>query len=122
MAQHYALYWTVKPGTEDKVRELFKNYGRPDPVVKDAEGNETGGLLVSSQVFMKDNIVIRVMEVEGSLPEAAAHLGRQPAIQELESQLDPLLEEPRDMSDPQGAREFFMLSIMETLLSRRHDE
>lgn len=122
MAQHYALYWTVKPGTEDQVRELFKNYGRPDPVVKDAEGNDTGGRLISSQVFLKGNIVVRVMEVEGSLPEAAAHLGRQPAIQELESQLDPLLEEPRDMSDPQGAREFFMRSIMETVLSRRHDE
>lgn len=122
MGQHYALYWTVKPGTEDQVRELFKNYGRPDPVVKDAEGNDTGGRLLSSQVFMKGNIVVRVMEVEGSLPEAAAHLGRQPAIQELESQLDPLLEEERDMSDPQGAREFFMRSIMETLLSRRHDE
>jgi hypothetical protein len=122
VAQHYALYWTVKPGTEDKVRELFKNYGRPDPVVKDAEGNDTGGRLISSQVFLKGNIVVRVMEVEGSLPEAAAHLGRQPAIQELESQLDPLLEEPRDMSDPQGAREFFMRTIMETVLSRRHDE
>lgn len=122
MPQHYALYWTVKPGTEDQVRELFKNYGRPDPVVKDAEGNETGGLLVSSQVFMKGNIIIRVMEVEGSLPEAAAHLGRQPAIQELETQLDEYLEEPRDMSNPEGAREFFMRTIMETLLSRRHDD
>jgi hypothetical protein len=122
LAQHYALYWTVKPGTEDQVRELFKNYGRPDPVVKDAEGNETGGRLLSSQVFLKGNVVVRVMEVEGSLPEAAAHLGRQPAIQELESQLDPLLEEPRDMSDPDGARDFFIRSMMETLISRRDDE
>ncbi len=121
MSQHWALYWTVKPGTEDKVRELFQNYGRPDPVVKDADGNEKGRLL-GTQVFMKGNVAIRVMEIDGALPEVAAHLGRQPAIQELETKLDEYLEEPRDMSDPEGARKFFMRTMMETVLARRHDE
>lgn len=121
MSSHWALYWTIKPGTEDKVRELFKNYKRPDPVVKDADGNEKG-LLVGTQVFMKGNVIVRVMEIEGALPDVAAHLGRQPEIQELETKLDEYLEEPRDMSDAEGARKFFMRTMMEPLLSRRHDD
>jgi hypothetical protein len=120
MSDFWALLWKVKPGTEDKVRELFQNYGRPDPVVKDAEGNEKGRLL-ATQVFMRDNTIVRVMEIDGALPDVAAHLGRQPAIQELETQLDQYLEQPRDMSDPEGARKFFMSTMMECVLARRED-
>jgi len=122
VSSHWALYWTIKPGSEDAVRELFKNYGRPDPIVKDADGNPTGAKLLGTQVYMKGNVVIRAMEIEGTIPEVAAHLGRQPAIQELEKQLDQYLEEPRDMSDPEAARKFFMRTMMETLLSRSHDD
>jgi len=110
--------WNVKPGTEDQVRELFKNYGRPDPVIRDDDGNEIGALL-GTQVFLKGNTVVRVVEVEGSLREVAVHMGKQPAVRELEEKLDPLLEEPRDMSTPEGAGKFFRESAMEVLISRR---
>jgi hypothetical protein len=49
-------------------------------------------------------------------------MGRQPAIRELEDQLDEHIAEPRDMSTPEGAREFFVNSIMEPIAARRHDE
>ena len=65
---------------------------------------------------------MRAVEIEGALPEVAAHMGRQPEIQELEEKLDEHLAEPRDMSDPEGARKFFIESIMRTLVVRRHDE
>jgi hypothetical protein len=120
VSQFFALIWKVKPGSEPAVRELFAGYGRPDPVVKDAEGN-VKGRLVGTQVFMKDNTVVRVMEIEGSFPDVAAHLSRQPAIRELESQLDAHLETPRDMSDPAGARKFFMNAMMDCLVARRED-
>src|SRR5689334_12195542 len=108
MPDYWALMWKVKPGSEEAVAELFATYGRPDHVVRDEAGNEKG-LLVSTLVFMKDDTVIRVVEIEGaSLPEVAAHMGRQPAIRELEEKLDEHLAEPRDMSTPEGAREFFM--------------
>ena len=121
MSQHWALYWTIKPGSEDAVRELFRNYGRPDPVVKDDEGNVKGRLL-GTQVYMKGNVVIRAMEIDGDIRDVAPHLGKQPAIQELERKLDEHLEEPRDMSDPEGARKFFISTMMETLIARRHDD
>jgi hypothetical protein len=123
VAQYFALMWDVKPGTEDRVRELFHNYGRPDHTIRDADGNEVG-TLISTQVFMKGNTVVRVVEATDgvSLPDLGRHMGRQPAIRELEDQLDQLVAEPRDMSTDEGARDFFIKSFMELLVSRRHDE
>lgn len=123
MAQYFALMWDVKPGTEDQVRELFHNYGRPDHSIEDESGNEVGTLL-STQVFMKGNTVVRVVETTDgvTLPVVGQHMGRQPAIRELEDKLDDLVAEPRDMSTAEGARDFFIKSFMEVLVTRRHDE
>lgn len=121
MSQFWALIWTVKPGTEQQVEELFANYQSPERIIRDEEGNEQGKLL-STQVFMKDNTIVRVMEIEGDLRRVAVHLGKQPGIRELESKLDPLIETPRDMSTPEGAREFFMSSAMRCLVARKLEE
>lgn len=123
MAEYYALMWDIKPGTEDQVRELFHNYGRPDHTIRDEDGNEVGTLL-STQVFMKGTTVVRVVETTDgvSLPVVGQHMGRQPAIRELEDKLDDLVAVPRDMSTSEGARDFFIKSFMELLVARRHDE
>ncbi len=123
MAQYWALMWDIKPGSQDAVRQAFKEYGRPDHTVRDEEGNDVGTLL-STQVFMKGNTVVRVVETTDDvpLPVLGQHMGRQPAIRELEDKLDELVAEPRDMSTSEGAREFFMKSTMELLVTRRHDE
>jgi hypothetical protein len=123
VAQYFALMWDVKPGTQDRVRELFHKYGRPDHTIRDADGNHVG-TLISTQVFMKGATVVRVVETTDgvSLPDLGRHMGRQPAIRELEDQLDQLVAEPRDMSTDEGAREFFIKSFMELLVTRRHDE
>jgi hypothetical protein len=120
VSQFWALMWSVKPGAEEQVAEIFSNYTSPEHIVRDEEGNEKGRLL-STQVFMKDNVVVRVMEIDGELRDVAPHLGRQPGIRALEDQLDPLLETPRDMSNPEGARKFFMESSMRCLVARRLD-
>lgn len=121
MAQPMALIWTVKPGSEQTVEDLFSNYGRPDPVVRDQNGNVVGQL-ISTQVFMKDNMIVRVLEVEGDMRAVAAHLGQQPAIRNLEEQLDQYLEKPRNMSTPEGAAKFFRETMMKCLISRRFDQ
>jgi hypothetical protein len=123
VAQYLALMWDIKPESRDAVRELFHGYGRPDHAIKDADGNEVG-TLISTLVFMKDSHVIRIVETTDDvpLPVLARHMGEQPAIRELEDKLDEHIAEPRDMSTPEGAREFFMKSIMELLVARRHDE
>ncbi len=121
MAQLWALMWKVKPGTESEVEELFRNYGRPDHVLRGPDGTERGRLL-STQVFMKDNVVVRVIEFEGEIAALAHHLKNQPVVQELEAKLDQYLETPRDMSTPEGAQKFFRETAMRCILARRHDE
>ena len=123
MSQWVALMWGIKPESRDTVRELFHSYGRPDHTIKDEDGNEVGTLL-QTLVFMKDDQVLRVVETTDGvdLPTLAKHMGRQQAIRDLEDKLDEHIAEPRDMSTPEGAREFFVKSIMELLVSRRHDE
>jgi SchA/CurD like domain len=123
MAQYWALMWDIKPGSQDAVREAFKAYGRPDHTIRD-EDEKPVGTLISTQVFMKGNTVIRVVETTDGvpLPVLGRHMGRQPAIRELEDKLDEYVAEPRDTSTDEGAREFFLKSTMELLVSRRHDE
>ena len=123
MAQYVALMWDIKPESRDAVRDLFHGYGRPDHAITNDDGEEVGTLL-STLVFMKETHVIRVVETTDGvdLPTLAKHMGRQPAIRDLEDQLDEHIAEPRDMSTPEGAREFFVKSIMELLVARRHDE
>jgi hypothetical protein len=113
--------WTVKPGTEEKVAELFANYVSPEHTVRGEDG-EVKGKLLSTAVFMKDNVIVRVMEVEGDMAAVAAHLGAQPGIQALERQLDDYLEVPRDMSTPEGAAKFFRESAMRCLVARRAED
>lgn len=121
MSNFFAIMWEIKPGSQDAVREAFASYQRPDHAVKDADGNVVGKLL-STQVFMRDTTVVRVIEFEGSIADVAPHMGRQPAIRALEAELDKYLAHPRDMSTPEGARKFFMETAMETLASRRWDD
>lgn len=121
MSNYFAITWTVKPGSEDVVKKAFSNYGRPDHDVKDNDGNVVGKLL-STQVFMKGNMLVRAIEFEGSILDVAPHMGRQPAIRALEDELDQYLEQPRDMSTPEGARKYFMETAMETLINRRWDD
>ena len=83
MSEHWAMTWTVKPGAEREVEELFRNYGTPEHVFRDDEGNEQGRL-IATQVFMKDNMIVRVMEFEGDRRTLVQHLQRQPAVQALE--------------------------------------
>ena len=121
MSEYFAMTWTVKAGAEEKVAELFQRYGRPDHTIRDDDGNEIGRLL-ATQVFMRDNTIVRVVEAEApSVIDVAKHMRKQKAIQDLEVNLDQYLEEPRDMSTPEGARAFFAKTAMRCLVARRHD-
>ncbi len=112
--QRFAVMFRIQPGTEDKVRELLSTYDPPNRVVDD----ETR--LVSTSVFLKDGLVVRMIEIEGQLPKLMAHMSQDPNIQRVERELDNYLveEERRDTSTPDGARAFFIRALMETVVTR----
>jgi hypothetical protein len=117
----HALFYPLKPGSEEKVKELFRASGRPQFDVLDQEGNEVGKLL-GTMAFVGKEMAVRVIEVEGALPLVAAHMSRQPEVRQFERELEEHLSEPRDMTTPEGARDFFRNAALECVLVRRHDE
>lgn len=118
MSTWHALLYPIKPGSEEKVKELFRTSGRPQFEVTDADGKVVGRLL-ATMAFVGRGAAIRVIEVDGPLPLVAAHMSRQPEVKEFERQLEEYLTESRDMLSPEGARAFFQRAGMENVLNRR---
>jgi hypothetical protein len=110
--ERYALLFTVKPGSEEKAAEILRTYGRPS-----SQASENTQL-VSTTVFIKGNIIVRLLEINGKLEEAAAHLSQQEAVRKVEQALSPLLEYPHDLSNPQAAKDFFQQALMTRLTHR----
>lgn len=121
MADFAAVTWTVRPGTEGEVQQLFRDSGRPSHDILDADGNQVGELL-STVVFMHGNRVVRVLEYTGSLPDVMRHMAQQPELQELEKKLDEYLETKRDTSSPEKFREYFLNCIMTNVIHRTRED
>ncbi|MEU9028850.1 SchA/CurD-like domain-containing protein [Streptomyces sp. NPDC048383] len=102
----HALTFTVKPGTEAKVAEILSSYSSPA-----AQVDEHTRLLRTS-LFMYGNRVVRAVEVQGDLTAALRHVAKQPEIRAVEQQMDPYLEQERDLTDPESARMFFMRAAL----------
>jgi hypothetical protein len=112
--QRIAVMFRVKQGSEETVKKLLASYPRPNWVAED------GTRLISTSVFMKDGLVVRMIEIDGQLPGLVHHLSSDPSIQGVEKELDKYLvdEDRRDASTPDGAREFFRRAIMEHITTR----
>jgi len=117
----HALYYPIKAGSEETVKELFRQSDRPAFDVLDGAGSVVGRLL-GTMVFVGKEMAVRVIEIEGPLPMVAAHMSRQPEVKEFERQLEEHLTTPRDMGTPEGARQFFRDSALQCVLNRRHNQ
>lgn len=122
MSQWLALRYKLKPGSEEEVRKIFEGAGHPDPDVRDEDGNVIGKLLITL-VFLGDELAIRVMEMEGTDFRAVAkHISRQPEVAEFEKQIEPHLAEPRDLSTPEGAQQYFRSAGLHNIVTRRRED
>jgi hypothetical protein len=121
MSTWHALLYPIKEGSEEIVKELFRNSGRPQFEITGPDGQVVGRLL-ATMAFVGTGAAIRVIHVDGPLPLVAAHMSRQPEVREFERQLEEHLSEGRDMVTPEGARAFFQKAGMENVLNRRAPE
>lgn len=108
--ERYALTFAVRPGTEPEVNEILSNYPRPQTEI------DGGARLLGTTVFLWGARVVRMMDVEGPLPLVMRHLAAQPAIRATEEALNPLLAEPRDLSNPGAAAAFFQRAMMRQIV------
>jgi hypothetical protein len=74
--------------------------------------------LLSTTVFRKGDIVVRVFEIEGSLEEAIEHMVRAAELSDAGRGLAPYLQEGHDLTTPDGLRAFFRDQMMEIVTHR----
>ncbi len=108
--ERHALTFPVRPGTEPEVQRILSGYPRPQTEIGD------GARLLGTAVFLWGPRVVRMMDIEGPLPLVMRHLATQPAIRATEEALNPLLAEPRDLSDPGAAAAFFQRAMMRRVM------
>jgi hypothetical protein len=121
MSEWLALLYKMKPGNREAVTAIFEQSGRPQHEVRGPDGTPIGKLL-TTMVFVGEEAAVRVIEVEGDIRAVAGHISQQPEVKDFEQKIEEYLAEPRDLSNPEGARAFFQRSGMGLVLLRRHDD
>lgn len=108
-----AITYRVKPGHEDAIADIFANFQRVDtPEFRDAGGGEQAGRLLGTAVFIKDDLMVRIIHYEGDIGALARHMAGQRGVHLVEQQLSPYLAQQRDTSTPEGFAEYFRNATM----------
>ncbi|MEU6731379.1 SchA/CurD-like domain-containing protein [Nonomuraea wenchangensis] len=107
-----AITYPVKPGHEEEIAAIFADFQRVDtPVISDESGAEVGKLL-GTAVFIKDDVMIRVIHYEGDFSAIGRHMSRQRGVHLIEEKLAPYLLKQRDTSTEQGFGAYFAAAAM----------
>ncbi|MFH9659851.1 SchA/CurD-like domain-containing protein [Streptomyces sp. NPDC017248] len=112
----HALTFTVRPGSEERVKKILADYASPR-----ARVDETTRLCRTS-LFMHGNRVVRAIEVRGDLLAALRHVARQPEVRAVEEAINPYLEQERDLDDQESARVFFTRAALPAVHHLTADE
>jgi len=110
-----AITYDIRPGCEEEVGRIFAEFRRVrGPAVPGEDGQEAGRVL-STAVFIRDAVMVRVIEYEGDLEAIARHMAGQPGVREVERKLKPFLSAPRDTDTAEGFIATFRRSQMRCL-------
>ncbi|QMU78186.1 SchA/CurD [Streptacidiphilus sp. PB12-B1b] len=110
-----AITYRVKPGHEEEIAQIFGGFQRVDtPALPGADGEQAGRLL-GTGVFIKDDILVRVIHYEGEFAAVGRHMAAQKGVHLLEEKLAPYLAEQRDTSSPQGFAAYFRDATMRSI-------
>ncbi|MFB7326026.1 MULTISPECIES: SchA/CurD-like domain-containing protein [unclassified Streptomyces] len=110
-----AITYRVKPGHEEEIAEIFAAFKRVDtPDFKGDDGNAAGRLL-GTGVFIKDDVLIRVIHYEGDFAAVGRHMAAQKGVHLLEDRLQPYLAEPRDTTSPEAFAAYFRDATMRSI-------
>ena len=95
-----------------EAEEIIKGGGDPPPQAA------TTTRLLSTTVFRKDNIVIRMFEIDGDINEAIEHMVKAAELTDAGKGLAPYLQEGHDLTNTEGLRAFFRNQMMELVTHR----
>lgn len=109
----YAMItYPVKPGHDDEIAEIFANFQRVDTPVLRSESGEEVGRLLGTGVFIKDEVMVRVIHYEGDFAAIGRHMATQSGVHLIEEKLAPYLKVQRDTSTPQAFGAYFRNAMM----------
>jgi len=108
-----AITYRVKPGHHEEIRDIFARFQRVDtPDFQGADGTAAGRLL-GTAVFLKDDVIVRVIHYDGDFQAIGAHMAKQRGVRTVEDELAPYLATPRDTSSPEAFAAYFRDAVMD---------
>jgi len=107
-----AVSYRVKPGHEDEIAKIFAGFQRmANPAMSHDDGSSAGRLL-GTAVFIKDDVVVRIIHYEGDFAAVGRHVGAQRGTHLIEEKLAPYLALDRDTSTQADFADFFRNATM----------
>ena len=107
-----AITYRVKPGHEEEIAEIFAGFRpMPDPSLEGGDGGAAGRLL-GTAVFIKDDVVVRVIHYEGDFAAVGRHVGAQRGTHLIEEKLAPYLAVARETATEEGFGSYFRDATM----------
>ncbi|WP_042388938.1 SchA/CurD-like domain-containing protein [Streptacidiphilus melanogenes] len=112
-----AITYRVKPGFEDEIAAIFAGFQRVDtPDLPSLRGGEApAGRLLGTGVFIKDDILVRVIHYEGEFAAVGRHMAAQKGVHKLEEELLPYLAEERDTRSDADFAAYFKNATMRSI-------
>ncbi|MDH2390797.1 SchA/CurD-like domain-containing protein [Streptomyces sp. HNM0663] len=110
-----AITYRVKPGHEEEIAEIFSRFTRVDTPNFRGEDGQAAGRLLGTGVFIKDDVMVRVIHYEGDFAAIGRHMATQKGVHILEEKLQPYLAEERDTSSPAGFAAYFRNATMRSI-------
>lgn len=107
-----AITYRVKPGFEDEIADIFAKFQRVNRPEYQGDNGEQAGRLLGTAVFIKDDVVVRVIHYEGEFAAIGRHMGAQKGVHLIEEALAPYLAEQRDTSTSEGWGSYFKDATM----------
>ncbi|MER5914433.1 SchA/CurD-like domain-containing protein [Streptomyces sp. NPDC001982] len=112
-----AITYRVKPGHEEEIAEIFAGFQRVDTPDFAGEAGDAAGRLLGTGVFIKDDVLVRVIHYEGDFAAIGRHMAAQKGVHILETKLAPFLAEARetDTTTPEGFAAHFRNATMRSI-------
>lgn len=112
-----AIRYQIKPGSEDELAEVFAGFQRVDTPDLSGEDGEQVGRLLGTAVFVKDDVMVRIIHYEGDFAAIAKHMARQGGVNRTEEKLAPYLTHRRPAASPEEFRANFQNALMRCVSS-----
>ncbi|MFC4587728.1 SchA/CurD-like domain-containing protein [Sphaerisporangium corydalis] len=109
------LTFRIKPGHEAELADVFGGAPPLESPIVTGPGGEEVARLIGTGVFVKDDVLVRLVHYEGDFGQIARHLAGQQHVHVIEDRIVPFLAGARDTATADGFAAFFRDAMMTCL-------